>query len=357
MTREELDKDLRVGDIVKITTQFGAIKGRVEELEESAIRLTICETGKPKRIDYNYITDYNTGRAPVVDAVSIGLDSKSKMVAIPGTNYRMGQTPVTQRLYKKVMGENPSYFQLSHNYEYYKKIWHVNLTFKAGIDRWNNLKRELDKQREALEKFGSTDNLPVENVSQFDAVYFCNKLSMMEGLTPAYSVDGETDPEYWGYTPHKGETLIGTYCNDDVSGYRLPTQTEWTYAAQGGKNYIYSGSNDLGEVGWYEGNSNNVPHPVARKMANGYGLYDMSGNVREWAWSWTTTYHTEQQPSLGGEYQYDANSCSVHSNIPREPGSVGVGFRLLRPMGETCSNCGAELRPGKKFCTKCGAKL
>ncbi len=203
-----------------------------------------------------------TDIAPAVDIVSIGVDSESKMVTIPGTDYMMGQTPVTQRLYQKVMGVNPSYYQLS-----------------------NEKLRE--DQRKALEEEGNTSNNPVEWITWYDALYFCNKLSMMEGLTPAYSVNGKTDPKCWDYTPHhqRGEDIdfdVDFDCT--ASGYRLPTKYEWNYAARGGENYIYSGSNDLDKVGWYSKNSKNVTHPVAQKLANGYGLYDMSGNVSEWGW-------------------------------------------------------------------------
>ena len=207
------------------------------------------------------------------------------------------------------MGENPSYFQLSN-------------------DDLN------DDQRKALEEEGNTTNNPVENVSWFDAVYFCNKLSMMEGLTPAYSVDGETDPEYWGYTPHQGESIESDVeCDFGASGYRLPTDDEWEEAAKGGENYTYSGSDYLDEVGWYDDNSNNVTHPVAQKMANGYGLYDMSGNVREWVWE-TDSSDPDLRIGRGGSCYGYTDNCEVSCrNYEFANGRYpDVGFRLLRPQ-------------------------
>ncbi|MBO7612363.1 MAG: SUMF1/EgtB/PvdO family nonheme iron enzyme, partial [Treponema sp.] len=149
------------------------------------------------------------------DVISISVDTESKLVAIPGANYRMGQTPVTQRLYQKVMGVNPSCFQL------------------------NNSKLD-DKQQVELGR--NTANNPVECVAWYDAVYFCNKLSMLEGLTPAYSVDGKTDPESWGYTPHLDKSIDSDVdCDFSANGYRLPTSDEWEKAAKGGESYTYSG--------------------------------------------------------------------------------------------------------------------
>ena len=285
MTRDELEEDVSVGDIVKITTKSGEFTGFVEEFGEFTVKLTNPENGKPKRIAYDFIMEYDTDIAGAADKYS-------KMVAIPGTKFRMGETQVTQRLYKKVMGENPS-----------SENWFI------------------------------AANNPVENVSWYDAVYFCNKLSMMEGLSPAYSVDGETNPEYWGYTPHQGESIESEVeCDFDANGYRLPMNDEWEEAAKGGEDYTYSGSGDLDEVGWYDDNSDNVTHPVAQKMENGYGLYDMSGNVWEWGWESNPDYPAARF-FRGGGYYGSADCCEVsdRSRNNSYDQRSSIGFRLLRP--------------------------
>ncbi|MBP5438829.1 MAG: SUMF1/EgtB/PvdO family nonheme iron enzyme [Treponema sp.] len=315
MTRAELEEDVSIGDTVKITTKSGKFTGRVEEFGESAVMLTNPENGKSKRIAYAFIIEYDTGKSSFKDILTIGIDTDSKLVKIPKTNYWMGQTPVTQRLYEKVMNENPSYHQLSND-------------------------KLKDDERKALEELGTTDNNPVENVSWYDAVYFCNKLSIMEGLTPAYSVDGETDPVYWGYTPHQEESIGSNVdCDFYANGYRLPTNDEWEEAAKGGEIYKYSGSYDLDEVGWYEDNSSNVTHPVAQKMANAYGLYDMSGNVWDWVWE---TSSSSCRFVRGGSFYADCvalyplvNGCMVSFRIYCSCARnqyISVGFRLLRPQ-------------------------
>ena len=173
------------------------------------------------------------------------------------TAYRIGETEVTQELWQAVMGNNPSEFK------------------GAGNPPDGS---EVQEKR------------PVESVNWYECIAFCNE------LTKKVAELGESQCVYSveGHIYGTADAVAKKVPEMDMSkkGFRLPTEAEWEWAAKGGKAYKWAGTSDESELGtyaWYYDNSNSKTHEVKKKQANGYGLYDMSGNVCEWCWDWYGT--------------------------------------------------------------------
>jgi formylglycine-generating enzyme required for sulfatase activity len=204
-------------------------------------------------------------------------------------------------------------------------------------------------------------NHPVHSINWYDIVKYCNARSQMEGLTPCYTSGGLT---------YMTGTDAGVVCNWSASGYRLPTEAEWEKAARGGLSgkrfpwgdnithsqanyssssiYDYDVSPTRGYHPTYAVGNTPYSSPVGSFAANGYGLYDMTGNVWEWCWDWAAYYPSTSQTDprgptsrlffpysrifRGGSWSIHASPCRTAYRSYTDPTYSGyhIGFRPAR---------------------------
>ncbi|MCL1991572.1 MAG: SUMF1/EgtB/PvdO family nonheme iron enzyme [Spirochaetes bacterium] len=170
---------------------------------------------------------------------------------------------------------------------------------------------------------------PVENVSWYDALEFANRLSILEGLSPAYRIDGKTNPDDWGAAPAGNVSSLDKISAEEQElqekwntveiaegsdGWRLPTEAQWEYAARAGTTTAFSdGSEDwekdkdaIGKIGWFDFNSGQKTHEVGLKQPNPWGLYDIHGNVYEWCWDRYGAYPNQARADPAGASSGDS---------------------------------------------------
>ena len=248
--------------------------------------------------------------------------------------------PATERtsVFAKVSEEAPvdlMAFYMSQSEITYARWYEVLTWAKANGYTFANPGREGNAGKDGAEPTGS--NLPVTMISWRDALVWCNAASEKDGLTPVYKYNGavlkEADKEKEG--SGKAENAI---VDPDATGYRLPTEAEWEFAARGGdqksENWtnLYSVSNTSPDsIAWYTDNSNGTAHDVMTKPANGFGVYDLNGNVWEWCYNpWSS--NNARRVMRGGSYRKAAEGVSVVSRdyAPVSKLYDDVGFRVVK---------------------------
>ena len=184
---------------------------------------------------------------------------------------------------------------------------------------------------------------PVESITWFDAIEFCNRLSERAGLEKVYTITGIT--RTGGAT---GQIIAATVTAEwSKNGFRLPFEAEWEYACRAGTTTDWSfGTANIDNFVWYYGISNSRTHQVGKKTANAWGLFDTHGNVWEWCWDWYDDYDDPPVAKTdprgpasgtnrvirGGSWSDSAEDTRSADRIGNVPGSRGrsVGFRVVR---------------------------
>jgi len=233
------------------------------------------------------------------------------------SGFYMGKHLVTQEQFRAVMGANPSHF--------------------SG----NPAAGEVQGRR------------PVETVNWYHAIAFANRLSILQGLEPVYSIAGmsDTDADAWLYAnvpTSRDDDWDAVTANWNASGFRLATEAEWEFAARAGTTTQWSfGDTDanIDNYAWTNRNSNSMTREVGRLSPNAWGLHDMHGNVWEWVWDWHGAFDVNPATdptgaAAGGSRVIRGGSWNDAPVFARSairygffPGNrfVYLGFRVVRP--------------------------
>ena len=258
--------------------------------------------------------------------------------ASAGKTYTVGGVSFTMKKIAAVADKT-----IGHNDEYNNKPHTVNLS--AYLIGETEVTQELWTAVMGAGNNPSnfTDSLknPVEKVSWYQCIAFCNELTKkipeLGESQCVYTVDGHT----YGTADATAKKVPAM--DMTKKGFRLPTEAEWEWAAMGGTDYKWAGTNtdaELKDYAWYCENGDHKTHQVKMKKPNGYGLYDMSGNVWEWCWDW----HHWDTPTSGQTNPLGAASGSYRvirgGSWKREADNVARAYRGISGAGIRYGNLG-----------------
>ncbi len=279
-------------------------------------RSVTVPAGGAASVSFTYVPAPKPAPAPVAAALpSQRAEPREGFVSLPGGTFAMGSPSTEAERERDEKRRQVTVGAFS--------IWKYEVT-----------QAEWDAVMGSNPSYFKGDRNPVEQVSWYDALVYCNRRSLKEGRTPCYSIKGTTDPASWGSVPtDRDAAWDAAICDFSANGYRLPTEAEWEYACRSGMptpfntgaNITTSQANYDGNYpygGYAKGEYRKKPLPVGSFPANAFGLHDTHGNVCEWCW--------DRYGAYSGGSSRDPRGASSGGNRVRRGGSWIIFGRYLR---------------------------